>query len=459
MKKQQVIWECVECGHTQYKWTGSCVKCKNWNSFVEQILFDKSSIRYGTKEEKKGKKAISLCEVNIKNTQRIYSNIPEMNRLMGGGAVVGSFTLICGEPGVGKSTLLLQIASSFAEKNMRVLYICGEESEEQTSLRAKRLGINHPNVFLLHETQLGAIKQQIEDIHPHVIIVDSVQILYKEELPSSPGSVVQVREIASEFLHISKKNNITTFMIGHVTKTGDIAGPRVLEHIVDTVLEFEGDKHLGVRLLRVVKNRFGPTDEVALFSMKENGLEEIQNPSATMLQERDKKIAGSAIVSAMEGGRAFLIEVQALVTRSVFPSPARRNTGLDQNRLTLLLAVLEKKLNYRLYNSDIFVSVAGGMRILEPAIDLGVILSVASSFSNRVIDAETIVFGEVGLGGEIRRISRVEARIKEAVNMGFKRCLLPRKNLKQIAKNLEKKIELIGVDQVEDAIYALLPKR
>ncbi len=387
---------------------------------------------------------------------RLTTKMGELDRLFGSGVVAGSLVLVAGEPGVGKSTLMLQIANAIATQGLTVLYVCGEESTEQTSLRARRIGIEHPNIYLLSETNFTAVKAQIDQINPDVAIVDSVQILYKSELPSSPGSVVQVREIATEFMHIAKGQGITTFLIGHVTKSGEIAGPRVLEHIVDSVLEFEGDRQHGFRMLRVIKNRFGPTDEIAIFQMRETGLTEVANPSQVFLQERMKEIAGSAIVPGLEGARSFLLEIQALVTPTAFPSPSRKSAGLDQNRLGLLLAVLEKRIGYQLHHCDVFVALAGGLKIMEPAIDLGIVLAIASSFTNRVIPSDVIVVGEVGLGGEVRGVSRIETRLKEAIHMGFRKCILPEKNLKSLPPSIREKIQLIGVGLVDDAIKAVL---
>ena len=375
---------------------------------------------------------------------------------MGGGVVPGSLNLIGGEPGIGKSTFLLQLSEGLAKQGLKVLYVCGEESIDQTALRAKRLNVQSPNLFLLSETLFSTVKQEIDQLKPDVIIVDSIQILYKSSLPSAPGSVVQVRELATEFMLLSKGFGITTFLIGHMTKSGDLAGPRVLEHIVDTVLEFEGDRQHGFRLLRSIKNRFGSTDDIALFQMRENGLTQIANLSEAFLKERRKKMPGSAIVATVDGIRSMLIEVQALVTKSPFPNPSRKSAGLDQNRLSLLLAVLEKKMGYRLYNYDVFVSLAGGMRIVEPALDLGILLAIASSFANRPLDAETVVLGEVGLGGEVRSVYRIESRLNEAINMGFKRIVLPKRNLKDLATSYKDKLQLVGIETVEEAISELI---
>jgi DNA repair protein RadA/Sms len=455
MSKEKVVWECQNCGNQQYKWTGSCSACNEWNTFVEQVVFQDKKRKADLVSLKKAS-AVPVNQVSISSFHRQKTNLQEIDRLLGGGVVNGSLILIGGEPGIGKSTLLLQISSQFANQNLKVLYICGEESAEQTAMRAQRLKVNSENLYLLNETLVDAVIQQIETIKPQVIIVDSVQILYKGEIPSAPGSVVQVREVALEFMKIAKGMGITVFLIGHVTKTGDLAGPRVLEHLVDTVLSFEGEHQHGFRMLRSQKNRFGPTDDIALFQMKETGLFEIPNPSAVFLEERQKQVAGTVIVPTVEGIRSILIEIQALATTSVFPTPARKCTGFDYNRLSLLLAVLEKRLGYRLYQYDVFVSIAGGMKIVEPACDLGVALAIASSFLNRTLDGDTVVIGEVGLTGEVRRVGRVENRIKEAHQMGFLRCVLPRKNLQEVAQSWGKKIELIGVDLVDEAIRCVL---
>jgi DNA repair protein RadA/Sms len=455
MVKQKVLWSCIECGHQQPKWTGSCTACQKWNTFEQEIeVVDKGKRFESTKSE--SAKPVRVKEVSTHDFRRISTKMAEFDRLLGGGIVTGSLTLIGGDPGIGKSTLMLQLAQNLAEQGLTVLYICGEESVQQTSLRANRLGAADDHLYLLSDTLFSNIKAQIDKLKPDAMIVDSIQILYKSELPSAPGSVSQVRELATEFMHIAKGMGIATFLIGHVTKSGEIAGPRVLEHIVDTVLDFEGDRQHGYRLLRSVKNRFGPTDDIALFQMGGQGLSEVSNPSVIFLEERLKEIPGSVIVPTVEGSRALLIEVQALVAASSFSTSTRKSTGLDQNRLALLLAVLEKKMGYQLHHCDVFVSVAGGLKIFEPAIDLGILMAIGSSFCNRPIDPETVVLGEVGLGGEVRGVPRIENRIREAIHMGFRRCLLPKRNLKGLASDLTQKISLIGVDVVEEAIRELL---
>lgn len=454
MNKTKVVWACRECGHTQSKWSGSCPQCQKWNSLIEEAVAMETKQRFEAKTPQPAR-PMRISEINPNQQQRIMTKMGELDRLFGQGIVAGSLILVGGEPGVGKSTLLLQIANLLALQGLTVLYVCGEESLEQTSLRALRIGVNPPNLFLLSETSFSSIMAQIDQIDPDVLIVDSIQIVYKSEIPSSPGTVVQVREIATEFMHVAKGRGITTFLIGHVTKSGELAGPRVLEHIVDTVLDFEGDRQHGFRLLRSIKNRFGPTDEIAIFQMNENGLSEVPNPSQAFLEERMKEVPGSAIVPGLEGVRSFLLEIQALVSPTAFATPSRRSTGLDQNRLALLLAVMEKRVGYQLHHADVFVALAGGLKIAEPAIDLGIIIAIASSFMNRSVSSDTIILGEVGLGGEVRGVSRIETRLKEAIHMGFKRCIMPKRNCKGLGANYQEKINIVGVELVDEAIRAI----
>lgn len=455
MAKQKSVWFCSDCGHKQLKWTGQCPACSQWNSFQEELELAQGGKRFEAVSITPNK-PIKLKEISLQETPRIYTLINEFDKLIGGGVVPGSLTLVGGDPGIGKSTLMLQLSDALAKQGLLVLYVCGEESVEQTSLRAKRLAICTDNLLLLSETNFSLIKAHIDHLNPDAIIIDSIQIVYKSELTSSPGSVSQVRETTTEFMHLAKGRGIATFLIGHVTKSGEIAGPRVLEHLVDTVLYFEGDKQHHYRMIRVVKNRFGPTDEIAVFQMRSGGLSEVPNPSEIFLEERRKGTVGSVIIPTIEGSRPILIEVQALVTDTVFSTPSRRCTGLDLNRLALLLAVLEKRVGYLLHQCDVFVSVAGGVRIVEPAIDLGILLAIASSMRNWIIDPETTVVGEVGLGGEIRSAPRIESRLKEAIHMGFKKCVIPRRNLKGISDEIRQKIEIKTVEVVEEAINALL---
>ncbi len=455
MAKQKSVWYCSECGQKQFKWIGQCPSCNQWNTFQEELEMSSLSRRFEA-QSPQASHPIKINDVKLQDMPRILTQIGECDRLLGGGIVPGSLTLVGGDPGIGKSTLLLQLSHSLAKQGLVVLYVCGEESVEQTSLRAHRLNIQTDHLLLLCETNFSLIKNQIDQINPDVLIIDSIQIVYKSEITSAPGSVSQVRETTAEFMHLAKGRGIATFLIGHVTKSGEIAGPRVLEHLVDTVLYFEGDKQHNYRMIRVVKNRFGPTDEIAVFQMKQSGLVEVPNPSELFLEERRKEISGSVIIPTLEGSRPILVEVQALVTDTVFSTPSRRCTGIDQNRLALLLAVLEKRMGYHLHRCDVFVSVAGGLRILEPAIDLGILLAVASSMQNRILNSETTVVGEVGLGGEVRSVHRIESRLKEAIHMGFQCCIIPKRNVKGIAEDLHNKIKIQGVEFVEEAINAVL---
>lgn len=453
MAKQSKRWVCSECGNVQMKWSGSCDSCQRWNTFEETVELKEVTKRFISKGEHS--QPVLIKDVNLQGFERIKTGWVEFDRLMGGGVVCGSLTLVGGQPGVGKSTLMLQLAFAFATQGLTILYVCGEESAEQTSLRAKRLDIHSDRLYLLHETMFSNIKAHIDHLKPDLLIIDSAQIVYKEEIPSAPGSVVQVKEIAMECMHLAKGSKITTFLIGHVTKSGDLAGPRVLEHIVDTVLDFEGDSQHGYRLLRSTKNRFGQTDDIVVFQMDTVGLKEVSNPSLVFLEERRKESPGSVITSTLEGSRCVLVEVQALVTRSFYPTPTRRSMGVDQNRLAILLAVLEKKMRYPLYTHDVFVSIMGGVRVLEPAVDLGVLLAIVSSYQTKAVCGKTAVMGEVGLNGEVRSVMRIESRIKEVIHMGFNTCVIPKRNIVGLPKTLRDKIELRPVESVEEAIELL----
>ncbi len=453
--KSKTIWCCIECGAKQTKWVGQCPTCREWNSLKEEIELPPVSSKFESKGIEPAK-PIRLTDVKHSDTPRVVTNVREFDRLIGGGIVPGTLALVGGDPGIGKSTLLLQISNVLAKQGLTVLYICGEESVEQTAMRAERLDIASENLLLLNETNFSLIRAHIENIQPHIIVVDSIQIIYKDDITSAPGSVTQVREVTTEFMHLSKGRGISIFLVGHVTKSGELAGPRVLEHLVDTVLYFEGDKQHNYRMLRSVKNRFGPTDEVAVFQMTSKGLAEVPNPSEVFLEERRKNLSGSVITPTIEGSRPILIELQALVTESPYSTPSRRCAGFDQNRLNLLLAVLERRVGYKMHKSDVFVSIAGGLRIQETAIDLGILMAVASSLCNKAIDPETVIIGEVGLGGEIRSIPRIEARIKEAANLGFSRAIVPSRNTRGVPKELLNSIQITGVDLVEEAIHALI---
>jgi DNA repair protein RadA/Sms len=438
----------------QLKWTGSCGGCQSWNTLSEEL--QAKEVKRTANCPFRDNNPILLSEVEQCSQARLQSGLGDLDRLFGGGISVGSLTLIGGEPGVGKSTLLLQLASSLAVQGNRVLYVSGEESCEQTSLRARRLGIAPSNLFVVSETMLGAILHHVGRLKPQCLIIDSVQIIYKEELSSAPGSVVQVREVTHALMSLAKQDRITTFLIGHVTKSGELAGPRVLEHLVDTVLEFEGEVEKGYRLLRVRKNRFGPTEEIALFQMKEEGLLALENPSLFFLAERKKELFGSSIVPSLEGVRSFLLEIQALVTPTSFPTPTRRSTGIDANRLALLLAVMEKRVGYPLHHFDVFVALTGGLKVQEPALDLGIVMALASSFSSRPLPFDMAFLGEVGLGGDIRGVVRVETRLKELLHMGFRKVILPKLHRDELQPGWQGRLELIGVDLVDQAISRVL---
>lgn len=446
MNKVKSVWSCIECGFSQNKWSGQCGGCGEWNTLNEERALP---IRF----DRPVNQAIRLKDVKEEASERILTQNGEFDRLLGGGIVKGSLMLVGGDPGIGKSTLMLQVSSAIAKQGLVVLYVCGEESVLQTSMRAKRLGVKNDDLLLLSETNLEAIKEQVEKIKPDLLVIDSIQILYKGDLTAAPGSISQVRECANDLMHLAKSNQISTFLIGHVTKSGELAGPRVLEHIVDTVLYFEGEKQHNYRMLRGIKNRFGSTDELAVFQMSSDGLKEVPNPSLVFLEERVRGQPGSVVVPTIEGSRPILVEMQALVTESKYATPTRKSTGFDGNRLALLLAVLEKRVGFLVHNRDIFVSVTGGMRTKEPAMDLPAIIAVSSSFTNRLVDPEIVVMGEVGLAGEVRAVNRIETRVKEAVHLGFKKCIVPARHLKALKKE---KIEVIGVSHVEEAIRAVL---
>lgn len=453
--KAKSVWYCGECGHKQTKWAGQCPQCSQWNTLHEEIEISGGKQKFESQLTERSK-PVRLKDVSGKETPRIETQVKEFDKLVGGGLVPGALMLVGGDPGIGKSTLLLQLARALSKQGLVVLYVCGEESVEQTSLRAKRLEIDTDNLLLLNETNFSHIKATVDQVKPDAMIVDSIQMVYKEDLASAPGSVSQVRETTSEFMHLAKGHNIITFLIGHVTKAGEIAGPRVLEHMVDTVLYFEGDKQQNYRMIRVVKNRFGPTDEIAVFQMQAKGLAEVANPSHIFLEERVNDVIGSCIIPTIEGSRAIMIEAQALVTKTYYPAPSRRCSGMDQNRLALLLAVLEKRMGYPLHQQDVFVSIAGGVRVNEPGVDLGILIAVASSLRNCRVDPATVVIGEVGLGGEVRSVARMESRLKEAVNMGFKRCIMPKRNVKGVSPEMREAIQITGVNMVEEAVHAII---
>lgn len=456
MAKQKTKFVCTECGYESPKWMGKCPGCGLWNKMVEEVVVTSKSRHqpFVTSSDRKSLKATPITDVERSDEVRVQTKMKELNRVLGGGVVPGSLILIGGDPGIGKSTLLLQVSAQLAELNHSVLYISGEESMRQTKLRADRLNVTTEQLFLLSETNLEHIEYMIKDMKPKFVIIDSIQTIYRDDITSAPGSVSQVRECTGHLMRIAKTLNIAIFIVGHVTKDGAIAGPRMLEHMVDTVLYFEGERHHTYRILRAVKNRFGSTNEMGIFEMKEEGLQEVLNPSEIFLEERTNGVAGSTVVASMEGTRPMLVEIQALVSPTSFGNPRRMATGVDHNRISLLMAVLEKRVGMLLQTQDAYIKVAGGVKIDEPAIDLAIIVSIASSFRDEPTRPTDVFIGEVGLTGEVRRVSRIEQRVAEAAKLGFKRMIVPKKNLGNW--QIPKDIEVVGVDTVSDALHYAL---
>ena len=456
MTKSRSIFACQACGFESSKWLGRCPDCGEWNSMVEEPRAAaapagrgrQEQLSLGPRGEPKPYDAVEVSE-----DERVASGIGEFDRVLGGGIVPASMVLIGGEPGIGKSTLLLQVAHLLARSVGAVLYVSGEESERQIKLRGDRLGVTGGALFLMGETCLERIVEQVESMKPAALVIDSVQTIYSSKLPSAPGSISQVREVATQLLFLAKGRGVTTFLIGHVTKDGSLAGPKSLEHIVDTVLYFEGEKHLHHRLVRAVKNRFGAVSEMGVFEMTGAGLVPVANPSALFLAERQEGSAGSAVVATVEGSRPMLVEVQALVSPTNLGTPRRMSIGIDPNRTSLLLAVLEKRIGLELLGDDVFVSVVGGLEVDEPAADLGVAAAVASSARNRPLPAGTALFGEVGLGGELRSAGHAALRVKEAAQMGFSRCIVPARNAPE---DPPEGTEVIGVETLDQALERLL---
>jgi len=447
--KQKTIFTCQKCGAQSPKWLGKCPDCSAWNSMAEEVLVKHSSGLISTDRPR----PIPICDVPAQSETRFATGIGELDRVLGGGIVPGSMVLIGGDPGIGKSTLLLQAMHNLAANAGQVLYVSGEESASQTRLRGERLGVSHKNLLILAENSLEAILTHASTLKPKAMVVDSIQTVWTSALESAPGSVSQVRESAGKLMVLAKGSDIPIFIVGHVTKDGAIAGPRVLEHMVDTVLYFEGDGSHPFRILRAVKNRFGSTNEIGVFEMKQEGLLCVNNPSELFLSERPMGVSGSVVTATLEGSRPLLVELQALVTSTSFGVPRRTTIGVDHNRLALLVAVLEKKVGLHLSGQDIFLNAAGGVRLNEPAVDLAMIMSVASSHLDKVIDPQTLVLGEVGLAGEVRAITQPEQRIAEAEKLGFKSCIIPAGNLKRLKKG---KIKLEGVSSVEEAMQLLM---
>jgi len=453
MAKVKTHFVCQSCGYQAPKWLGKCPGCQTWNSFVEERVIEEKAPDRDLLGIEMEAVPVPMTEISTEEKGRFQIGIGEFDRVLGGGIVFGSVILVGGDPGIGKSTLLLQVMHRLASSGKKVLYISGEESLQQTKMRASRLGVSSEHLFVVSETSLEKILQDIQKLSPSTVVVDSIQTIYSSDLATPPGSIGQVREASSRLLYLAKHLSIPIFLIGHVTKEGFIAGPKVLEHMVDTVLYIEGEANHSFRILRAVKNRFGSTNEIGVFEMKDSGLVEVLSPSEFFLSERTQPASGSVVVPSLEGSRPILVELQSLVVSTNFGIPRRTAQGIDANRVSLLVAVMEKRLGFHLFGHDIFVNVVGGMRIEEPGADLGVIAAIASSFRDKVIDSEMVVLGEVGLGGEVRGISQSEVRVKEAARLGFKRCLLPKQNQEKIRGM--KDIELIGVRTVQEAMKIL----
>ena len=456
LKNKKTVYFCQECGYESAKWMGQCPGCKAWNTFVEETVSAKKNPSGNVKASEKRQDPVILKDISLSEDERQTTQIGELDRVLGGGIVPGSLVLVGGDPGIGKSTLLLQVCRNLAENQVAVLYISGEESLRQIKLRANRIGDFNDKMQLLCETNLEVIREVIERKKPDVVVIDSIQTMFHEDVSSAPGSVSQVRESTNILMQIAKGMGISVFIVGHVTKEGNVAGPRVLEHMVDTVLYFEGDRHASYRVLRAVKNRFGSTNEIGVFEMCNTGLEEVKNPSEYMLNGRPENASGSVVACSMEGTRPILVEIQALVCQSNFGIPRRTAVGTDFNRVNLLMAVLEKKVGIHLGTSDAYVNIAGGMKMTEPAIDLGICLAIVSSCKDVVIPDKVMVFGEVGLSGEIRAVSMAGQRVQEAKKLGFETVMLPEVCKSSVGK--QEGINLVYVSQIRDAISYIMRK-
>ena len=452
MAKAKTVFFCKECGNESSKWLGQCPACKQWDTMVEQKL--EKNIYKSNRRTISDNKAVVLSQVSSKEDERMTTNIGELDRVLGSGIVKGSLVLVGGDPGIGKSTLLLQMCKELASMGKKGLYVSGEESIVQIKLRADRLGEFKGEMLLLSETNLDTVLDNIDEIKPEIVIIDSVQTMFKEDVASSPGSVSQVKETTNVLMHIAKEKGIATFIVGHVTKEGTVAGPRVLEQMVDTVLYFEGENQASYRMLRAVKNRFGSTNEIGVFEMQREGLVEIPNPSKYMLQGKPEDEPGSVVTTTIEGTRTILIEIQALVCRTSFNFPRRTSAGTDFNRVNLLLAILEKRLGMKLAECDAYVNIAGGMKVTEPAVDLALIMAVISSYRNVPISGRTIIFGEVGLTGEVRAVSQASQRVSEAMKIGFEKIIMPKANL-PIQDVDTSGVNIIGVSNIREALQAV----
>lgn len=453
MAKIKSKFVCQSCGYSSLKWLGKCPGCNEWDTFVEELEAPKTAHKNESKTISTASRPQKLSDITFENEDRTKTNISELDRVLGGGIVKGSLVLVGGDPGIGKSTLLLQVADLIARQNKTVLYVSGEESIKQTKLRADRLKAGSDNLLIVAENNLDRILAHIDNVKPDLLITDSIQTVYHPEVASAPGSVSQVREATGILMRVAKGMGIATFIVGHVTKSGSIAGPKVLEHMVDTVLYFEGEKHNVYRILRAVKNRFGSTNEIGIFEMSNRGLMEVQNPSNLFLSNRPEEAPGSVVIAAMEGSRPVLIELQALVSQSSFGNPRRMANGVDYNRVIMLMAVLEKRVGMMISDQDGYVNVVGGMSLDEPAADLAIITAIASSFRNKSVDPNTMIFGEVGLTGEIRSVSHAQNRLMESSKMGFKKCVLPKGNIDGL--EIPEGVKVYGIESVEEAFSIL----
>ncbi|MCK5129821.1 MAG: DNA repair protein RadA [Clostridiales bacterium] len=447
MAVSKTLFYCSECGNESRKWVGKCPACDSWNTLVEQPAPSKKAAKASHFTQST---PIRFKDISKQETMRKKTAIDEFDRTLGGGLVEGSLVLIGGDPGIGKSTLLLQAIDKLALVDNKALYVSGEESVKQIAMRAERIGVNNDNILVLCETDIDSVVEHIHKVQPSVVVVDSIQTMYQSDMSSAPGSVSQVRACAAILMQVAKTTGYPIFLVGHVTKSGAIAGPMVLEHMVDTVLYFEGDANHAYRMLRTQKNRFGSTNEIGMFTMLETGMEQVKNPSMMLLETRSYDTIGSCVGISMEGTRPVLVEIQALLSKTAFAAPRRQASGIDYNKMVLLLAVLEKKIGMQIYDQDVYVNVAGGLKVIEPAIDLALMLSVASSIKNRALSIDAAVFGEVGLTGEVRPVGRADLRVNEAIRCGFKKIIMPKRNVKDIKVSSE--VKLIGVDTLNQAL-------
>ncbi|ECJ9747227.1 DNA repair protein RadA [Listeria monocytogenes] len=452
--KRTTKFVCQACGYESAKWMGKCPNCNEWNQMVEALEPSKKS-RSAFNHTREPSKATPITQIASETEKRVETNMPELNRVLGGGVVPGSMVLVGGDPGIGKSTLLLQVSAQLTLTNKKVLYISGEESIKQTKLRAERLQVSGDNLYVYAETNLEAVQETIDFVKPDFVVIDSIQTVYHPDVTSAAGSVSQVRECTATLMRIAKMQNIAIFIVGHVTKEGAIAGPRLLEHMVDTVLYFEGERHHAYRILRAVKNRFGSTNEMGIFEMRDVGLVEVANPSEVFLEERLEGASGSTVVASMEGTRPVLVEIQALVSPTMFGNAKRMATGIDYNKVSLIMAVLEKRVGLMLQNQDAYLKAAGGVKLDEPAVDLAVAVSVASSYRDKPTRSTDCFIGELGLTGEIRRVARIEQRVQEAAKLGFKRIFIPKNN--EGNWKIPKDVQVVGVETIGEALKKALP--